>query len=146
MGEFNVNKSDGSLEQTAGMPSEYPATQVMMSDGTTSVEDALDAVMPRTASGTTAAQLVSAINLLSEEQKDRCCIKITSSVGRHTLRRITGNYYTGIIATTNGATKYCYQFVAVTPPIYGYIELGAASFNDLSITEWTLYYQGAEIS
>ena len=39
MGEFNVNKSDGSLEQTAGMPSEYPATQVMMSDGVTSVED-----------------------------------------------------------------------------------------------------------
>jgi len=42
MGEFNVNKSDGSLEQTAGMPSEYPATQVMMSDGVTSVEEALD--------------------------------------------------------------------------------------------------------
>lgn len=37
MGEFNVNKSDGSLEQTAGMPSEYPATQVMMPDGVTSV-------------------------------------------------------------------------------------------------------------
>lgn len=44
MGEFNVNKSDGSLEQTAGMPSEYPATQVMLSDDVTSVEDALDAV------------------------------------------------------------------------------------------------------
>lgn len=45
MGEFNVNKSDGSLEQTAGMPSEYPATQVMLSDGVTSVADALDAVI-----------------------------------------------------------------------------------------------------
>ena len=44
MGEFNINKSDGSLEQTAGMPSEYPATQVMLSDGVTSVEDAVDAV------------------------------------------------------------------------------------------------------
>jgi len=42
MGEFNVNKSDGSLEQTAGMPSEYPATQVMLSDGVTSVEDKVD--------------------------------------------------------------------------------------------------------
>lgn len=42
MGEFNVNKTDGSLEQTAGMPSEYPATQVMMSDGVTSVEERLD--------------------------------------------------------------------------------------------------------
>lgn len=44
MGEFNVNKSTGGLEQTAGMPSEYPATQVMMSDGVTSVEEALDEV------------------------------------------------------------------------------------------------------
>lgn len=54
MGEFNVNKSDGSLEQTAGMPSEYPATQVMLSDGVTSVEDALDAVMPKTIATVTA--------------------------------------------------------------------------------------------
>ena len=42
MGEFNVNKTDGSLEQTAGMPSEYPASQVMMSDGVTSVEEAVE--------------------------------------------------------------------------------------------------------
>ena len=39
MGEFNVNKSDGSLNQTAGMPDTYPAEQVMLSDGVTSVED-----------------------------------------------------------------------------------------------------------
>lgn len=42
MGEFNVDKTTGDLIDTAGMPSEYPATQVMMSDGVTSVEDALD--------------------------------------------------------------------------------------------------------
>ena len=36
MGEFNVNKSDGSLNQTAGMPETYPADQVMMSDDVTS--------------------------------------------------------------------------------------------------------------
>ena len=55
MGEFNVNKSDGSLEQTAGMPSEYPATQVMMSDGLTSVEDALDALTDRVDANTVGA-------------------------------------------------------------------------------------------
>lgn len=44
MGEFNVNKSDGSLEQTAGMPETYLAEQVMMSDGVTSVEDVIDAI------------------------------------------------------------------------------------------------------
>lgn len=46
MGEFNVNKSTGGLEQTAGMPSEYPATQVMLSDGVTSVEDIVDDLKP----------------------------------------------------------------------------------------------------
>lgn len=40
MGEFNINKSDGSLEQTAGMPETYPASQVTYGNG--SVEDALD--------------------------------------------------------------------------------------------------------
>ena len=44
MGEFNVNKSDGSLDPTAGMPDTYPAEQVMMSDGTTSVEEAMPKV------------------------------------------------------------------------------------------------------
>ena len=41
MGEFNVNKTTGELNPTAGMPETYPAEQVMMSDGTTSVEDAM---------------------------------------------------------------------------------------------------------
>lgn len=40
MGEFNVNKSDGSLEQTAGMPETYSASQVIYGNG--SVKDALD--------------------------------------------------------------------------------------------------------
>lgn len=43
-GEYNVDKSTGDLVQTSGMPSEYPATQVMLSDGVTSVEDALEAL------------------------------------------------------------------------------------------------------
>ena len=47
-GEYNVNKSTGDLVQTSGMPSEYPATQVMMSDGVTSVEDALDGLTANT--------------------------------------------------------------------------------------------------
>lgn len=51
MGEFNVNKSDGSLNPTAGMPETYPADQVMMSDGVTSVEDALDDMNKPSGSG-----------------------------------------------------------------------------------------------
>lgn len=43
MGEFNVNKTTGGLNPTAGMPETYPAEQVMMSDGVTSVEDRISA-------------------------------------------------------------------------------------------------------
>ena len=45
MGEFNVDKTTGGLNPTAGMPETYPADKVMMSDGVTSVEDALDELM-----------------------------------------------------------------------------------------------------
>ena len=57
MGEFNVDKTTGGLEQTAGMPSEYPATQVMMSDGVTSVEDALDGLTGKHAVSNTTSSL-----------------------------------------------------------------------------------------
>jgi hypothetical protein len=44
MGEFNVDKTTGGLNPTAGMPDTYPAEQVMMSDGVTSVEDVVDEI------------------------------------------------------------------------------------------------------
>ena len=78
MGEFNVNKSDGSLEQTAGMPETYPADQVMLSDGVTSVEDALDDISIRLvaqSSGTgtykdNLNELATAYNNLSTDEKN----------------------------------------------------------------------------
>lgn len=41
-GEYNVNRSTGNLVLTAGVPTTYPASQVMMSDDVTSVESVLD--------------------------------------------------------------------------------------------------------
>ena len=124
----------------------YPADKVMMSDGA-SVEADLASAVPRTASGTTVTQLVSAINQLTEEQKDKCCIKITSSIGSHLVRRITGDFYTGVIVSANGAAEYVYEFIVNnTPPIYGYVKIDETSFNNLTITAWTLYYQGTPIS
>lgn len=63
MGEFNVNKSDGSLDPTAGMPETYPAEQVMMSDSTTSVEDALDELSDKFVMETYTLSYDSATNL-----------------------------------------------------------------------------------
>lgn len=56
MGEFNVDKTTGGLNPTAGMPDTYPAEQVMMSDGVTSVEDAVDGVVERMSVNALAAQ------------------------------------------------------------------------------------------
>lgn len=52
MGEFNVDKTTGGLDPTAGMPESYPASQVMMSDSVTSVEDAFAGIIAGTVSVT----------------------------------------------------------------------------------------------
>ena len=99
MGEFNVNQSDGSLEQTAGMPETYPADQVMMSDGVTSVEDALDDLSIRLvaqSSGTgtfkdNLNELATAYYNLSDNEKNNSYLIVgtekyyfTGSIGRFT--------------------------------------------------------------
>lgn len=57
MGEFNVDKTDGSLVQTAGIPDTYPASQVMLNDGSTSVQDAMSYTLIRNFSQSTTEQL-----------------------------------------------------------------------------------------
>lgn len=55
MGEFNVNKNDGSLVQTAGVPDTYPASQVTYED--TNLNDVLDTMKNHTISSSTAVTL-----------------------------------------------------------------------------------------
>lgn len=62
MGEFNVNKTTGGLNPTAGMPDTYPAEQVMMSDGVTSVEEAVDGVTEALTIGTTVTDGVTTLD------------------------------------------------------------------------------------
>lgn len=112
MGEFNVNKSDGSLEQTAGMPSEYPATQVMLSDGVTSAESAIDGLTVVKIDEAVANQtyqkqltdLTNSYNSLSDRQKQRAYIMIgttkfisISTEGQFMRHDASGS---GLVATT----------------------------------------------
>lgn len=145
MGEFNVNKSDGSLLQTAGMPSEYPATQVMMSDGVTSVEDRLDAVMPRTASGTTLSTLNSAVGQLSETQKLNCIIVVnTTTFNSITLKKGLENYYV-CVHPSNGGSILTFMYNGSS--LIMRTSTGTSKTDDtLSLTSWTIYYQGTPIS
>ena len=106
MGEFNVNKSDGSLEQTAGMPSEYPATQVMLSDGVTSVEDALD--------GLTADTFGTSVDITSYTASNKYTCPSdgyiylsTSSAGAYVTISLGGPY----ISAIQGGSNYNSIFV-----------------------------------
>lgn len=161
MGEFNVNKSDGSLEQTAGMPSEYPATQVMLSDGVTSVEEAVDEVTPRIATGTTLAELANAIRQLTNKQKMLCVIEVLCSAQSsytQVLRRRGGRnnsvdeiFNVGELNIGSSPIKSIeyrlsidsqnssYQYLAVRTD-------GTSQADNWTITSWTLYYQGTPIS
>lgn len=126
----------------------YPADQVMMSDGVTSVEEAVNDVTQRTATGTTLASLISAVNLLTETQKSGATIKVNDAIF---LRRGYENQFffqqTGIEGSEVVVIEYnlrvdssvLYKHVVnVTTP-------GRTS-TPTTITSWILYYFGAPIS
>lgn len=116
----------------------FPASKVMMLDGA-SVEADLASAVPRTASGTTIAQLVSAIGSLSEEQKSRCSISVTSSAGMRWLWRSSTYRYT----TWNNGSEFRLD---VNVPSYALYNSSGSSTGSETITSWTLYYQGTPIS
>lgn len=111
-GEYNVDKSTGDLVQTSGMPSEYPATQVMMSDDVTSVEDAIDGLTVVKIDEAAANQtyqkqltdLTNSYNSLSDRQKQRAYIMvgttkfITISAEGQFMHHDAGG--SGLVATT----------------------------------------------
>jgi len=148
MGEFNVNKSDGSLEQTAGMPSEYPATQVMLSDGVTSVEDAVNDTTPRTATGTTIAGLISAVSQLTETQICNCVIKVNDTIFLRCgyedqfFSQMTGFSGSSVIIIEYNLrinTSLFYKFVVN-------VSTQERIVTPTTIDSWTLYYSGTPIS
>lgn len=127
MGEFNVDKTTGGLEQTAGMPSEYPATQVMLSDGVTSVEEKIGNVriaklwenpnpsdsfaaqsLPLDLSGcnfvlTIATNGISALNGTAVNDSVNICEPVASASGLFNRRRL------GYITATGITFNDCYK-------------------------------------
>ena len=133
--------------ESAGLPDTYPATQVMMTGGG-NVEEAVDDATPRTATGTTIADLVSAVNRLTQIQKSSAVIKVNDTVF---LRRGYENQFffqqTGIDDSATVVIEYNLRvdssvfykhMVNVTTP-------GRTS-TPITIESWILYYFGAPIS
>lgn len=143
MGEFIVDKTTGDLIPTAGMPDTYPASQVTYGNG--SVEDALDAVMPRTASGTTLAQLNDAFAQLTDNQRRQASIWANNVL---LLQYVYKNRYQCVsITTTNGKIQE-YRIILDDNPTSIMVESNGSTVTQttFNITSWILYYQGTPIS
>lgn len=122
------------------------------------VDEVLNAVMPRTASGTTLAQLVSAIDQLSEVQKATCTIDIlcsSSSSFSNVVRRFShrvgySDIYTAYEIDSSSTKSIEWQLtVNGTNSTYKYLSTkpdGTTQTFDWTITNWTLYYQGTPIT
>jgi hypothetical protein len=154
---FTGNASDLNYDNTASgltatdvqgavdeLAESYPADKVMMSDGVTSVEDALDAVMPRTASGTTLAQLNDAVAQLTNNQRKLSSIWVNNTL---LLRYSYENRYQNISVTTTNGKIQDYRITLGNNPSYIAVESDGStvSQNSLTVTSWTLYYQGTPI-
>lgn len=137
----------GSFSDLSDKPN---ATQVMLSDGVTSIEDALDGAMPRTTTGTTATTLATAYSKLSTEQKRLCKIQVVDSnniggllsyiySGEYENMYFDGNTIKSIQLTIGSSSA---SFAQITYTLGN----NARSSATLTIASWTLYYQGAEIS
>ena len=124
------------------------ADNIMMSDGVTSVEDALDELASRTATGTTLADLISAVSQLTETQKCNCVIKVNGSIF---LRRgyedqffsqRTGFSGSSVIIIEHNLridTSVFYEFVVN-------VSAQERIATPITIESWTLYYSGTPIS
>lgn len=128
----------------------FPASKVMMNDGA-SVEADLASAVPRTASGTTTAQLVTAIGQLSETQKSTCVIDIVYAGVHILLRRAQEDSYLCTLvrpsSSSNGTISQYY--LNTTASKFSYVLTTGTTSTDqvaLSMTSWTLYYQGTPIS
>lgn len=103
--------------------------------------DALASAIPRTASGTTIAQLSSAIGQLSTEQQNTCCIYVnTNYVLRRILRDSSKNAFSMFLCTGSNAFAE-YRFNANDSTFKE-----VSSGTSITVKSWTLYYQGTPIS
>lgn len=114
------------------------------------VDEVIASTIPRIASGTTMAQLVSAEAQLTAEQKARCRIEISFTYSAQvsplvrTLILASPGVYTGMHAGS-GSVPYM-AYLNVSLPECGYWDFSTSSKTIGTLTAWTLYYNGLPIT
>ena len=112
-----------------------------MNDGA-SVEADLASAVPRMATGTTLAQLVTVLGNLTSKQQALCRIIINN----YTTIPYGGNTYVNTSCNTSG--EVVTRMLNTNNSTYKKITVssGQTTVVDEAITAWTLYYQGTPIS
>ena len=105
MGEFNVNKTTGGLDPTAGMPERYPAEQVMKSDGVTSVEDALDELINSKVIASVTADGVKTYSTLLDEISPYVDFGCTLSIAGNLFTARNNTVYYNLHMTSGGSIQ-----------------------------------------
>lgn len=138
--------------EAAGLPETYPADQVVMTGGG-NVEDDLASAVPRTATGTTLAQLESALNLLTEEQLYNCRVVLNRLFSGTTYHYVLfynnpnfmcGITWAGMSGTSVNTVTYVLKRSDLTVKYYD-LRSGETDVTS-QITGWMLYYSGTPIS
>lgn len=129
----------------------YAAQAKNVSYGQGTVEDALDALKVKTLTGTTLAQLATAINKLSAIQRINCKIVVDcgTSIGQLVFTTHYFNYKHfnsyARIGTSGSCYIYALDFESSTPLINSSMA-GSSSITQIStVQSWTLYYNGDSI-
>ena len=141
MGTTNILDLNNRVSELA---ESYPASKVLMNDGA-SVEADLASAVPRTATGTTLSTLNSAVGQLSETQKSNCIIGVnTATFNNILLKKGVEDFYVCVYPSNGGSIL---TFIYDGSSLIMRTSTGTSKTDDtLSLTSWTLYYQGAPIS
>ena len=158
--QFNADHSAGAWDPTdvveANVTDQIVSNKAVI-DGLTAsdiaygddtVKDALDAVMSRTATGTTAAGLASAIAQLSVEQIANCAININGLYMLRAVRARTEDVFEIFNYLSCHGSPYTideYRFDLNDNSFKQYTQ-GLTTITEITITSWTIYYHGTPIT
>ena len=95
------------------------------------------------ASGTTAAQLTTALTALTAEQR-ACCSFAVNGNGIILHQGQTAAQFGSFSVTSAGVKEYRYN--TTLSKFYEYIWTTSIAVQEIAVTSWTLYYQGTPIS
>lgn len=148
--QFNTDHSAGAWDPTDVVEANVTDQVVSNKAAIEAMDDrvdALDGAVPRTSTGTTLAELVTALGQLTDEQKMKSILMLG---GMRLTSWSTSVYHAFQLRSDSSKMREIVFDGSATPPTFGYREQStigsAATWEDISNTTWSLYYSGSPIT